>query len=89
MSTNRKIHIEMVKVNGMTMYKVENQLFLKKSDAEHYAIRKRNDHDNLIYANDFRTRPANYDALSFGYSEISNEDFLKMLKNGEIRGMFL
>ena len=91
MSINRELNVETVRVNGMTMYKVENQLFLKKLDAQHYANR-RNKYDDMvdvICANDFRTKPANYDALSFGYSEISDDDFLRMLKNGKIRGMML
>ena len=89
MSTNDFI-VETVQINGMKMYKVENQLFLKITDARRQANSKRNeDCRNLIFANDFRTKPANYDALSFGLSEMSDDDFLRMLKDGKIGGMFL
>ena len=77
--------VESVMVNGMQMYRVENRLFLNITDANNYAKR----YKEIVCVDDYRTEAANYNALSFGYSEISDIDFLRMLKNGEIRGILL
>lgn len=99
-----KYEIETVCINGVDMYRTCGQLFLKKTEAIRYLGRrsKRCRHlmaDNAechayewsMYrdANEYRTTPANYDALSFGYLEVADDDFAKMLKDGNVRGILL
>lgn len=71
--------IETIWIDGTKMYRVTDQLFLRKQSAVDFI-------NECICPNCYR---GIFSALTLGYSYISDEDFTRRLKDGKIRGFSL